>query len=261
MTAFIHAEIPLWDGLAFHVDGNSKITVDNGSYAEPRPNAFSLPHIATCPGSTPRCRASCYVNGLKKHAPDVYRTYELNEMALHSILPSEAQRRLAALTLAGWINDHARGGFRWHVSGDVFSAAYAEWIVEVCQRARQVPFWIYTRSLQYARHLKCAPNLALNLSADKHNYDRAVSLATTIGARICYLVSEPGEQLPELPDGSVIFPDYPLRGRSLPIATEAPWWQRLTQEQRRMTCMADYRGQSEQFRCGPCKKCLLPTNV
>ena len=86
MTQFTFATIPLWDGLAFYVDGNSKITWDNGTYAEPKPNAFSLPHIATCPGSTDRCRTSCYVHGLKKSAPDVYRHYELNELALHNVL-------------------------------------------------------------------------------------------------------------------------------------------------------------------------------
>lgn len=257
-TTFIHAEIPLWDGLSFHVDGNSKITLDNGTYAEPRPNAFSLPHIATCPGSTERCRESCYVHGLKKAAPEVYRTYELNEMALHSILGSEDQSKAAAFKLGNWIRRNAPAGFRWHVSGDVFSKAHATWIDDVCRCAPDVPFWIYTRSLHLARYLACSKNLALNISVDRHNFERAANLATVIGARLCYLVSEPSEVLPELPPGSVIFPDYPLRGRSLPIATEAPWWQSIDTEQRRMVCVADFFGQSEEHRCGPCKKCLYP---
>jgi hypothetical protein len=259
-TQFTFAEVPLWDGLAFYVDGNSKITWDNGTYAEPKPNAFSLPHIATCPGSTARCRESCYVHGLKKNAPEVYRHYELNEMALHAIFDSDGVRRLAAIKLADWISDNASGGFRWHVSGDIFSRRHAEWIDEVCRLAPDVAFWIYTRSLSSAQFLN-ASNLAVNISADKHNFAAASRLASGIGARVCYLVSEIDEVIPDLPPGSVIFPDYPLRGRSLPIATEAPWWQKIAPEQRRMVCPPDFFGQSEEHRCGPCKKCLRPTEV
>lgn len=258
VTQFIHAKISLWDDLAFYVDGNSKITWDNGTFDEPKPNAFSLPHIATCPGSTERCRSLCYVNNLKKYAPDVYRTYELNEMALHSVLGSTHERVESTSILADWIAENARGGFRWHVSGDIFSSVHAHWITNVCRRVPEIPFWIYTRSLSHVFDIREAPNLAVNISADKNNYDKAVSVAERTNSRICYLMSAIDEAIPELPPGSVIFPDYPLRGRSLPIATEAPWWKTITQEQKRMTCPADFYGQSENHRCGPCKHCLRP---
>ena len=256
MTGFCRAEIPLWDGLSFFVDGNSKITASNGSYAEPEPNAFSLPHIATCPGSTGRCRESCYVHGLKKHAPEVYRTYELNEMALHCVLEHSEMARLAAGTLGTWIMAHASGGFRWHVSGDIFSFEYARWIALVCGISEEVQHWIYTRTLSAVPYLSRVRNLALNVSVDRHNLNRALETAKRWHARVCYLVSAPDEIIPDLPEGSVIFPDYPLRGRSLPIATEHAWWQALTIEQKRMVCPADFFGQSEQHRCGPCSKCL-----
>jgi hypothetical protein len=257
-TQFCSAKVPLWNGLAFYIDGNSKISWNNGTYADPKPNAFSLPHIATCPGSTERCRASCYVHGLKKNAPEVYATYELNEMALHSAFSDSAHFFMAADMLADWISKNATGGFRWHVSGDIFSERHAEWIAQVCHRVTEVPFWIYTRSLGFVRRLANVPNLAVNVSADVHNFETASIVARAFGKRLCYLVSSPDEKIPNLPSGSVIFPDYPLRGRSLPVATDAPWWQSITQEQKRMVCPADFFGQSEEYRCGPCKKCLLP---
>lgn len=257
VTTFSMTEVPLWDGISFWLDGNSKITWD-GTFAAPKPNALSLPHIATCPGSTERCRTSCYVHNLKKYAPDVYRHYELNELALHAALMSPNSSEQSATRLATWICENARGGFRWHVSGDVFSLEHADWIVDVCVKAPSVAFWIYTRTLEAVETLTKAENLAVNVSADIHNYTRARGVADRTSTRICYLVSSMDEKLPDLPPGSVIFPDYPLRGRDLPIATAAPWWQAITDEQKRMTCPVDFFGQSESARCGPCKKCLYP---
>jgi hypothetical protein len=260
-TQFTFAKVPLWNDLAFYIDGNSKITWDNGTYLNPRPNAFSLPHIATCPGSTERCRTSCYVHGLKKAAPEVYRHYELNNMALHAALMTRERADMAAALLAIWIRENAPGGFRWHVSGDVTSFRHAAWIADVCRLAPKVQFWIYTRTLDAVPAL-LAPNLTLNVSADRDNYARAYTAATQwSGVRLCYLVSAPDEVIPALPPGSVIFPDYPLRGRTLETPTEAPWWVALTNEQRRQVCPADFFGQSEEHRCGPCKKCLRPVGV
>jgi hypothetical protein len=261
-TQFIFAQIDVGRGLSLWVDGNSKITWGNGTYESPAPNAFSLPHIATCPGSTPRCRASCYVGNLKLHAPEVYRLYELNELALHTLFMAGGGRMLnAAEMLADWIITNAPGGFRWHVSGDVFSFRHANWIKMVCELAPRVNFWIYTRTLAAVPILVEAGNLAVNVSVDRHNWVEGSNVALDNGARLCYLVSEIDEVLPALPEGSVIFPDYPLRGRSLPVATDAPWWQQISIEQKRMTCPADFFSQSEANRCGPCKKCLFPAAV
>ena len=255
-TSFCQTEIPLWEGLSFYVDGNSKITAGNGSYNEPAPNAFSLPHIATCPGSTERCRSSCYVHSLKKNAPEVYQKYELNEMPLHRVLKYPETARSAAGELGFWIATHAPGGFRWHVSGDVFSFEYAKWIANVCDASLNVHHWIYTRTLDAVPYLSRVTNLAVNVSADRHNRAHALEIAKRWHTRVCYLVSAPDEIIPDLPEGGVIFPDYPLRGRSLPVATEHAWWQGLNIEQKRMVCPADFFGQSENHRCGPCAKCL-----
>lgn len=241
---------------AFFVDGNSKITWDNGTYAEPRPNAFSLPHIASCPGSTPICRASCYVHGLAKNAADVYAHYSANSAALHRVLMSSTAREASAELFGDWIKRNCPGGFRWHVSGDVMHMRHAAWIVDVCESALTTQFWIYTRSLELAGVLATAPNLAVNVSADAHNYAKARRVAHEQGLRLCYL-SHDGVIPNDMAEGDVVFPDYSLRGRSLPVPTEAPWWQGLSHEQRRSVCPADFFGQSESARCGPCTKCLF----
>jgi hypothetical protein len=75
-------------------------------------------------------------------------------------------------------------------------------------------------------------------------------------ARITYF-SHDGT-LPELPDGSIIFPNYSVRGRDLDKPTTHPWWQSLSPRERKMVCPTDFFGQSEAHRCGPCDKCLRP---
>lgn len=265
-TAFCHAEVPLdlWreDGtqLAFFIDGNSKITAGNGLYEVPRPNALSLPAASVdpgtaCPGSTSICRSSCYVRGLAKHAPDLYARYAEN-LRVFEELTDLGPRYLthAANVLAVWIATECQGGFRWHVSGDVVSPDHAQWITEVAYASPGVQHWIYTRTLDAVGYLVGEPNLAVNISADAENLEKARAVADLYNVRLCYL-SHDG-QVPELPDGSVIFPDYPLRGREMPSPTDHVWWQSLTQRERAMVCPTDFFGQSEAHRCGPCRKCM-----
>ncbi len=256
-TTFCSAEIELFDGLSFFVDGNSKITRENGTYANPKPNALSLPAASVendgraCPGSTPTCRASCYVRGLAQHAPALYSRYLSNAHALAEILRPGNDRGFAwsALKLGMWIEDNASHGFRWHVSGDVLSLKHAEWIVNVCAVAADVPFWIYTRTLEAVGCLTTAPNLAVNVSADRDNFAAAKRIALEHGARLCYLTT--GEVPSDLPEGSVLFPDYPQRKQK-----GSDWFDTLAPEHRKMICPTDMYGQSEAHRCGPCTKCF-----
>ena len=264
-TTFCGATLELFDGLALFLDGNSKITRENGTYSNPKPNALSLPAASVadvyahatpraCPGSTPTCRASCYVKGLAQHAPEIYSRYQSNADALATILKPGNDRAffLSALKLAQWIEENAAGGFRWHVSGDVLHAHHALWIAEVCALAPGVEFWIYTRTLEAVPVLIRAHNLAVNVSADADNFIAAREVAQANGARVCYLTTD--GSLPELPDGSVIFPDYALRTRK--PGDDATWWNSLTPDQRRGVCPTDQFGQSEAHRCGPCRKCF-----
>lgn len=256
MTEFVQTKIKLWGDVCFTIDGNSKITCEDGTYEAPAPNAFSLPHIATCPGSTESCRSSCYVHGLQAHAPEVYRAYMDNERALHAVLGTRSAL-MSARVFGTWVAAHCTR-FRWHVSGDVFSRDYADWIVAVCATAPSVRFWLYTRTFSLVPALRAAPNLAVNLSADRDNWVRAhATYRANPGTRLCYM-SQHAHDVPPLPPGSVIFPDYPARGRDIPTPTEHPWWIARTRAERRMVCPPDFFGQRAEHRCGPCKKCLVP---
>lgn len=248
------------NGLYFFFDGNSKITCGNGTFDQPGANSFSLPHVSDCPYSTPTCEANCYVHRLEAAESVLYKKYQHNSHEIRQVLDRLSSRMSPyplAVYFAGYINKNCRDGFRWHVSGDVFSERYAEFIVDVCKRSRAVRHWIYTRSFAFAPTLSAARNLTLNLSADRDNYPEALRTYATYGGRICYMLGA-DEPIPEdLPPGSVIFPTYNARGRELATPTDHPWWQSLSLYHRKMVCPADFFGQSETRRCGPCDKCLV----
>ncbi len=247
----------------FWFDGNGKITWDNGTFEQPAANAFSLVQVEDCPGATSVCIKDCYVHRLEEAEPEVHAKYRHNSGEIRRALVDPHQAAAVAVAFAGWIRKHAPQGFRWHVSGDIFSDQYAQFIAGVCLAAPGVPFWIYTRSFQYLQPILNIPNLVVNLSADADNYNAAKALHKAHGLRICYMTVDGA--LPDtdslarddLPAGSVIFPSHQLRGRDLPEPTDAPWWRGLSLEQRKMVCPPDFFGQSETMRCGPCKKCLV----
>lgn len=263
MTQFCGVHVQVTKGIWLFLDGNSKITRDNGTYAEPVPNAFSLPHISSCPGSTDACRESCYVHGLQANVPETYQEYVRNSAAIHRILMSPYSMNRSAITLGNWITQNV-SSFRWHVSGDVFSHRYAQWIVYVCKGSPDVSHWIYTRSFEVVPELLKAKNLTVNLSGDRDNWDRALACYETHRdtmnpqngpLRLTYLTKD--DMIPE--EAQIIFPDYPLRGRGLANPTEHPFWQSLSDlpgNPKTKVCPADFFGQSEQHRCGPCTKCL-----
>lgn len=257
------------------LDGNGKITADNGTVLHPRPNAFSLVEIQDCPFATPVCSKACYVHGLAKHAPDTHALYKHNSRMMREVvLPG--RREEWASNLGDWISANAYGGFRWHVSGDVFSEDYARWIRLVAW-VSGVPQWIYTRSFPYLSALlgrDPPPNLTVNLSADQNNYWLARKYADEYGLRVCYLTTD-GTVPNDLRKGDVIFPDYSLRAPRTKMVEminadiaqpmtpseqreASNWWQSLSGAQQRMVCPVDFYGKSEDIRCGPCNKCLTP---
>lgn len=275
-TKFDSARIDGPEGTYLFIDGNGKITRDNGTLLEPRPNAFSLVQVETCPGSTEACRSACYVHNLETHQGAIHDLYKHNTREIRRILNGFLAEEWIGI-MAGWIRENAAGGFRWHVSGDVFSDTYAWWIHDVCRAAPEVPFWIYTRSFGDSYLCPLAEvstvrggNLSLNLSCDRDNYARAREAAiawsgwdaddpggahSIVPLRLCYLTLD-GTVPDDLPEGSVIFPDYNLRPRQFATLAESPWWQTLTPAQRAMVCPVDAHGKSEKNRCGPCTRCL-----
>ncbi len=280
-TDFVSARVDVPGGHLF-VDGNQKVSGWN-----PRPNAFSLlagngaagdeegHEREHCPGSTPTCRSACYVHGLAKHAGSTYDLYRHNSKMIRWVL-TETPFEIAddwAARLGAWIAANCREtGFRWHVSGDVFSHAYASWIADVCRAAPDVRFWIYTRSFEYARPLAAVAtiaggNLALNLSCDADNYEAARAFANDnrgwwdARARLCYLTVD-GSVPDDLdPKNDVVFPDYGLRAPkgSGPVEQREtnPWYQGLG-DLRRAVCPSDFYGKAERVRCGEgaCTRCI-----
>ncbi len=255
-TRFVAFDLPNVGGTgrALTFDGNSKVTCDEGSFEHPAANCLSLPNVASCPGATPACLSSCYVHGLNEEQPALAAAYARNMSVIQQCLMTEVRFHNSAEHVAAYASKFER--FRWHVSGDVFSPRYARWIVRVCELAPATKFWIYTRSLSLVPVLLLAENLAVNVSADSDNFEEAVR-TRDFGfgnrlARICYMLRE-GEQVPQLPKDSVIFPDYEMREARRPDLLEE-----VGTDRRRMICPADYYGQSHRYRCGPCKKCLRP---
>lgn len=271
-TSFCHERVDGLGGTHIYVDGNGKITAGNGTLAQPRANAFSLLDEATspadganCPGSTPTCRQSCYVQNLRKAQPDLYALYAHNSAAIREILNDKLLADDWVMRMATWITLNAAGGFRWHVSGDVFSLEYARWIADVCRESPTVDHWIYTRSFNVLEPLLevctlAGGNLAVNLSCDKDNIADARVASFMDGdvpdLRLCYLVADIDEKLPHLGADDVVFPDYALRPRAHATLAESPWWQSITPRERGLVCPVDAHGKAENRRCGPCSRCL-----
>ena len=254
-TAFCAEKVHGPGDLFLWVDGNGKITAGNGTLLQPRPNAFSLVQIEDCPGATETCKKSCYVHNLEKHAPETHALYKHNSVIIREILEAGATITVGwAERLGQWIAENCQGGFRWHVSGDVFSTRYAQWISLVCSYSPDVRHWIYTRTFwpSVLSVLSGIPNMSLNLSCDRNNYWAAPVLARLYKARLCYLTLD-GEVPADLPEGSVIFPDYDLRG-----GTEAgqAWFAFLPPHYKSFVCPVDFHGKAENRRCGPCNRCL-----
>jgi hypothetical protein len=253
-TKFCSIDIKV-GGETLYLDGNSKITWDNGTFSEPRPNSFSLIQVEDCPQATETCSRSCYVWNLEKYRPELHALYKKNSLAIRDVVAQPLQA--VAHEMAEHIRTFCRGGFRWHVSGDIFSMTYARFIAEVCRRSREVGQWIYTRSFAFCGPLvpistEFGGNLAVNLSCDRDNWEDAARLASATGFRLCYLTLD-GKVPQDLPRGSVIFPDYSLRRET---EEGRQWFKSLLPEQKAMVCPVDFYGKSERIRCGPCKRCL-----
>lgn len=267
-TAFCHERIDGLDGTYLYVDGNGKITRNNGTLDDPRPNAFSLRAQAVtdksvagedCPGSTAACRSVCYVENLALHAGSTYDLYEHNSVEIRRILADDLLANDWVMRMAHWITQNV-SSFRWHVSGDVFSLQYAEWIRDVCRESSTVEHWVYTRSLDFLVPLVEVStirggNLAVNLSCDQDNILDAVDASfdyTSLRAlRLCYLTLDGA--VPDLLDTDVIFPSYALRDGTL---EGRAWFAALPPSQKAMVCPVDYHSKNESRRCGPCPKCL-----
>lgn len=250
ITISNNTQVVLW------FDGNGKITKNNGTFENPVANSFSLVQKDDCPFATKICKSVCYVNNLEKAEIEIHNKFKHNSKRIREILNNPVTQEIVEEAFAQYIQLYCSNGFRWHVSGDVFSREYARFIASICKKIPNVFCWIYTRSFDYLGLLHGIQNLVINLSADEENINEAREAHMKFGFRICYLTIN--GKIPDwLPTGSVIFPSYNLRGKDLDDPATSSWWQSLSEIQKKMVCPADFFGQNEKNRCGPCKKCLI----
>lgn len=242
------------------IDGSGKITAGNGTLEDPRPNALSLVQVQDCPFATTTCKKACYVHGIEEHLNPLHKMYQHNSTVLRHLTSVEVVETTYAqdwaVRLGQWIRGNAEHGFRWHVSGDIMSKEHARWMRWVMEYSRAVPQWVYTRSFDYIHPLVNARNLSINLSCDVDNYAAARATRDKYPGRtrLAYLTVD-GAIPDDLPDDSVIFPDYALRGET---PRGNAWFAALEARNKAMTCPVDAWGKSEERRCGPCNRCIKP---
>lgn len=148
-------------------------------------NSFGLPSGVSCPGKTEFC-VSCYAANLELGWPQVGALTDHN---LHLLLDAGTTDAMTDLLMEMmgryWAEvvakdlDEKETLFRIHWDGDFFSVDYAEAWARTIRAFPAVRFWLYTRSFRppvdVVPQLVGLPNLALYLSADRHNIDDALA--------------------------------------------------------------------------------------
>lgn len=141
--------------------------------------SWSLPAGTTCPGMVARDASDiCY--GCYAMTGCYNYSTTMNAQAarfawLRECMRTQEGRELWVSTMASAINRCATNGyFRWHDSGDIFSAEYCRMIADVCRRTTKVKHWLPTRSwrlpwVDAIRELQTLPNVVVRPSALQFN--------------------------------------------------------------------------------------------
>lgn len=156
-------------------------------------NAFSLPsgQNYSCPGATSVCEGVCYAGRLEKAFPSFLRL-ALHNWELLKDADANEMFRLLSQMISEFSQECAKNNiskvFRWHADGDIFSATYANAIAEIATQYGDVQFWIYTRSFNFVEYIYGIPNLAVYLSVDSDNQERALETKELFpNVRLAYL--------------------------------------------------------------------------
>ena len=170
------------------------------------PNSFALPAGpvdigGSCPGATSEC-AGCYAAVLESAYGGLRRMLARNLETVQHVLECDGWQALGAMlgALVRYSADLQRADgiaqpvFRWHADGDVFSADYARAIAAAARSSSETEQWIYTRSLQYVRHLVGIPHLRVLVSVDRANVRRAAIVAARYALPVAILADDAAQR-------------------------------------------------------------------
>jgi hypothetical protein len=175
---------------------------------------FSLPALDTCPGRSPACVERCYALQVYARWPNVRDRHHCN---LEAIQDSGAfrDRLLAEIRCRGVRT------LRWHVAGDLHSAAYACAVLTVMLATPRVQHFLYTRSWRVPRlrpwleRMAELPNVALWYSLDATT---GVPRCVPPGVRLAWMATSLDEEehfAARIALCDLVFMDHPLRRQRL----------------------------------------------
>lgn len=183
------------------VQGNEKLS--------PSVSHFDIPAGSTCPGKSKLCYGKCYARRSRFTFPQVKE--RLRWCYEQSKRGDFVDRMVDELYRKGVVL------MRWHVSGDVYSPAYARKMLEVIGRSSHTQFWAYTRSWRVKtifpilKAISFMPNMKLWLSCDAETgYPDEVPEH----ARVAWMQTEAWENV-EAAD--LVFLDKPVQKERLPL--------------------------------------------
>jgi hypothetical protein len=194
-----------------------------------RRNSFGLPPETTCPGRTRFCDG-CYAVTTVEVSKGTAAALEHN-LALLRATDHDGMVDLLDDMLDRYRQDAANGWtkpaeriFRWHWSGDFFSAEYADAVAIAARRHPDVGQWVYTRSFVPALNvvpiIDGIPQLRVYLSIDRWNLEHArpvLAAHPDVRAAWCADVSESARELARAVDRAVPMRICPENVGRLPL--------------------------------------------
>ncbi len=156
-------------------------------------NSYGLPAGDSCPGATPFCEG-CY----GKSAEEWVSVAAKMERNMNRLVDAGTVGKMIDVidpAINKWEETLERRGakpwhyiYRPHWNGDYFSEDYAVASAEVMKKHAKVSHWVFTRSIGWGENpvnvipiLAEVPNLALYMSVDHFNQDRAREVKAQFG--------------------------------------------------------------------------------
>jgi hypothetical protein len=159
----------------------SLLRLGNGKLGEAI-HHFDLPAVATCPGRTAVCEQVCYANRGRFNTKSIRDRLAWNRE--QSSLPDFAPRLVEEIRRKGVLV------LRLHVSGDFYSAEYADFWLTVMRACPQARYYFYTRSWRVPAIVPAIERMAgLANCRAWYSIDEETGIPTVIpsGVRLAYV--------------------------------------------------------------------------